>query len=56
MEPFSFTCKRCEREWEDREYSFGEAVTCPECKTVWQTDYDEGEDGLIGPWLTQPAK
>lgn len=46
-----FTCMECEKEFK-ADWTFGFDVQCPHCKTWFETDYDEGEDGWYGPWLT----
>lgn len=51
-----FTCKVCGSEF-SHEWTFGDNVTCPHCKTEWKTDYDiNEEEDVTGPWLSGQAK
>ena len=56
-----FRCPKDGTTWE-QEWDFGGEVTCPECGTVYATDYDvDYDDNISGPWVAeaidpQPAK
>lgn len=48
-----FTCKKCNEDFKS-EWNFGDEVTCPHCKTKFETDYEEDCDmNISGPWLTK---
>ena len=50
------TCLKCDNEFDPEGYFWekvGRDVTCPCCGTVMETDWDEGDDSVIGPWATK---
>jgi len=50
-----FTCPGCDREWTERDWTFGDDVACPNCSQVWETewDYDDAEAGNWWAWCVQ---
>lgn len=48
-------CKKCDQGF-IAEWDFGDNVTCSNCGTVWETDYDtDYYDNISGPWITTEA-
>lgn len=45
-----FICDKCAQPF-TVDYQLGEDVTCAHCQTVFRTDYDDSDDGIINPWL-----
>ena len=53
-----FDCRACGGPFVCRRYFWdhvGQSVRCPHCGAAWETDWDEGDDGVIGPWLYKVA-
>lgn len=52
----TFRCPKDGREWQE-EWTFGGEVTCPECSTVYETEYEvDYDDNVSGPWLGAEVK
>ena len=50
------TSLKCDKDFETK-WSFGKDVTCPHCKTTWETDWDtDADDNVSGPWITHEKK
>ena len=47
-----FHCDQCDKEF-TCEWGFGDDVKCSNCGTIWETDYDESVDSVLGPWLVR---
>jgi len=45
----TFDCEKCQAAFEV-DYSFGQNVTCPTCKTEYETDWDY-TDAMEGNWV-----
>lgn len=55
----TFRCGECEKDFET-DCPYGSNVTCPNCGTIWETDYDESWDPATGEesqyaWLARKA-
>ena len=47
----TFTCPIDHEEFEAK-WSFGDRVTCPKCKSKFETDYETNyDDDIQGPWI-----
>lgn len=56
MIPVTFTCLECKKEF-DCLWTFDDDVSCPECYTAFDTDYDlDIYEELTGPWLVRVNK
>ncbi len=49
-----FTCQRCGEDFTANwNMTPGVTVTCSHCGVEWNTDYEEDDDSITGPWLTE---
>jgi len=50
----SNTCPECQAEIEMTEFPFGKDVQCPDCSVLFETDWDETDEGPVW-WIVGRA-